>query len=540
MRIPTCLRLVVLCVVLSSSSVARAQLQPDQIALIVNRNSPESAALADYYIKARNIPAERVLALDLPAGDEISFEQYEREVVPAVRKFLDDPKLDHKIACLVTFYGVPLKIDARKNSPHETRELTNLRAALIEVQQNLAGQASELERRAVQQDPRFQAVKGDTIEALTKRLDHATQTLGIAAQRSNDIEQRRAKTSELMAVVKKIREPVSTQRSDPPSTAPATNPTTAPLSDQHLAERRFDPDARRRVRELGAADGMLSFARVLAAHVDYLTPESSDAAFDNELALVMWPNYQRPQWMPNPLSYRYLESRMPPVMMVMRLDAPTPQKVRDIIATSIQIERSGLKGGALIDAGGAQKLDADHKNNGFWAFEGSFKRLALLLKRKTKVQTGYDEGPEVLPPHTAKGVALYTGWYSVSNYIPSADLVPGAVGYHVASYEMTSLHDVNNKGWCIGLLNDGAIATLGPVSEPFLHAFPLPEDFFPLLLTGQMTLAEVYWRTTPLTSWKICMVGDPLYTPYRKDPAIAVSDLPEQLQGLFEKRPAGR
>jgi hypothetical protein len=36
------------------------------------------------------------------------------------------------------------------------------------------------------------------------------------------------------------------------------------------------------------------------------------------------------------------------------------------------------------------------------------------------------------------------------------------------------------------------------------------------------------------------MVGDPLYTPYRKEPAINVSDLPEQLQVLFVQSPAGR
>ncbi|CAN5442366.1 hypothetical protein BH09PLA1_BH09PLA1_10790 [soil metagenome] len=544
MRSSIYLAIGLLVAILSLPGFARAQLRADQIALIVNSNSPDSAALADFYAKARDVPLDQILALDLPAGDEISFEQYERQVVPRVRKFLRDGKLDHKIACLVSMYGVPLKIAARVNAPDETRELANLRDALRDAGQQLATNAVELERRALAAEPSFQPRKGDTVDALNRRLDHAMQTLALAAQASNDAEQRRAKTSELVAVVKKFRDPVTTLRSDPPSTAPASArapvPSTAPaFTNQDLAEHRFDPEARRQVRALAANDGIVSFARVLTAQVDYLTAEASDAAFDSELALVMWPNYQRPQWMPNPLSYRYLESRTPQVMMVMRLDAPTPQKVRDIIATSIQVERDGIKGGALIDAGGAQKLDPDHKNGGFWSFEQTYKRLALLLKQKTKLQVGYDEGPEVLPPHTVKNVALYAGWYNVQNYVPSADLAPGAVGYHVASYEMTSLHD-GNTGWCKGLLNDGAVATLGPVSEPFLHAFPAPDDFFPLLLTGQMSLAEVYWRTTPLTSWKICMVGDPLYTPYRKNPALSVSDLPEPLRVLFQTAPAGR
>jgi len=72
---------------------------------------------------------------------------------------------------------------------------------------------------------------------------------------------------------------------------------------------------------------------------------------------------------------------------------------------------------------------------------------------------------------------------------------------------------------------------LGAVAEPYLHAFPRPDDFIPLLLTGKLTLAEVYWRTTPLTSWKISMVGDPLYTPFKNAPALRVEDLPEALRG---------
>lgn len=534
---------ILLLTLLALPSLAFAQLQPQQIVLIVNRNSPDSAALADYYANARQVPKDQILALDLPTGDEISFEQYERDVVPAVRKWLVDRKLEPRIACLVTFYGVPLKIAARNNGPDETRELANLRDALRDVQQQLAAHTSELEKQAAAADPSFRPRPGDSVDALNRRLDHATQTLALAAQSANDVEQRRAKTSALMSAVKKLREPATTQRSDPPATSSSTTPPTsnsavaALMSNQDLSERRFDPDARRQVRALSAADGLISFAQVLAAQVDYLTPEASEAAFDSELALLMWPNYPRPQWLPNPLSYRYLESRTPHTFMVMRLDAPTPQRVRDIIATSIQIERDGLKGRVLVDAGGAKKLDPENKNAGYQSFERTFARLALLLKQKTKLQVSYDEGPEVLPPHTVKGVALYTGWYSVGRYVPSADLVPGAVAYHVASFEMTSLHD-NNAGWCLGLINDGAVATIGPISEPYLHAFPTPDDFFPLLLTGQMSLAECYWRTTPLTSWKMCIVGDPLYTPYRKDPPLKVSDLPEQLKVLFQPAPA--
>jgi hypothetical protein len=111
--------------------------------------------------------------------------------------------------------------------------------------------------------------------------------------------------------------------------------------------------------------------------------------------------------------------------------------------------------------------------------------------------------------------------------------VPGAVGFHVASFEMVSLRDPGNNGWVRGLLNDGIAATLGPVSEPYLQAFPSPDEFFPLLLTGKLTLAEVYWKTEPMSSWRMCLVGDPLYTPFKVHPAMKVQDLPERLQPIF-------
>ena len=111
--------------------------------------------------------------------------------------------------------------------------------------------------------------------------------------------------------------------------------------------------------------------------------------------------------------------------------------------------------------------------------------------------------------------------------------MPGAVGYHIASYELTSLHDEKSTEWVPNLLNDGVVATLGAVHEPFLSAFPRPDDFFPLLMTGRLTLAEVYWKTAPTVSWRIAMIGDPLYLPFKAKPAMPVEALPERLRGAI-------
>ena len=64
------------------------------------------------------------------------------------------------------------------------------------------------------------------------------------------------------------------------------------------------------------------------------------------------------------------------------------------------------------------------------------------------------------------------------------------------------------------MLEEGITATLGPVSEPYLLAFPLPEAFFGLLLTGKKSLVECYYLTKPFNSWRMMLIGDPLYNPF--------------------------
>ena len=62
---------------------------------------------------------------------------------------------------------------------------------------------------------------------------------------------------------------------------------------------------------------------------------------------------------------------------------------------------------------------------------------------------------------------------------------------------------------------------------------------FSVAVDGKLPLAEVYWKTTPTASWMISFIGDPLYTPYAKNPAIKVEDLPAQLRTAFNE-PATR
>src|SRR5690606_8990316 len=92
---------------LAAAPAALADLGAEHLLLITNRNVPESRQLAEFYRQAREVPDGRVLELDLPVEDKMSREQYERLVVPAVRRFIQENGLRQEVRCAVTFYGVP-------------------------------------------------------------------------------------------------------------------------------------------------------------------------------------------------------------------------------------------------------------------------------------------------------------------------------------------------------------------------------------------------------------------------------------------------
>ncbi len=229
----------------------------------------------------------------------------------------------------------------------------------------------------------------------------------------------------------------------------------------------------------------------------------------------------------------------PPMLMVMRLDAAEAGQVRDMVLAGLRAERDGLKGKMVIDSRSIYPKGEGPVEGGYGWYDQTLRNLAEIIKTRSKLPLLHEDSPELLGARSTGDIALYCGWYSVRNYIPPGKFNTGAVGFHVASFEMISLRADNERGWVKNLIADGVCATLGPVNEPYLHAFPPADEFFPLLMTGKLTLAEVYWKSNMLTSWQINMVGDPFYTPFKTNPAMRVEDLPERLKLAFEE-PATR
>ena len=298
--------------------------------------------------------------------------------------------------------------------------------------------------------------------------------------------------------------------------------------------------ARQRMRDIAKENGgTFSYLRLLLEMKSQLATEETESAFDSELALVWWKDgYARYRWHTNPLYYRVrragpaalagLPAGADHTLMVMRIDAPTERLAHDLIETSVRVEQEGLKGVVALDARGKPPSDP------YGQYDQTIRNLAELLKAKTKLTVVLDDKEALFPKDSVKDVALYNGWYSLRHYVPGMKFNPGAVGFHVASSELVALHHPGETGWVHGLMTDGVVATLGPVAEPYLHSFPPADEFFPLLLTGKLTLAEVYWSSNPLVSWMNTCIGDPLYKPYATNPALKAEDLPAGLGAVLK------
>jgi uncharacterized protein (TIGR03790 family) len=242
-----------------------------------------------------------------------------------------------------------------------------------------------------------------------------------------------------------------------------------------LAARRDERSAVER--QIRAAEGRERWL----AHVE------SKAAVDSELALLWHPPYELRRWQINPLYFQVpadVRAALPPVVMTCRLDGPGPAVVRRMINDALKAEAKGLSGTAYFDARGADYDPKRDTGHGYGGYDESLREAAQLLKEEGKLPVVLDNRGELFAPGSCPDCALYCGWYSHARFIDCCRFVPGAVAYHIASSEATTLRDPRTNVWCPRLLMAGACATLGPVAEPYTIGFPKPAEFFGFLEDG--------------------------------------------------------
>lgn len=378
-------------------------LEPEEVAVLANSRVPDGVALAREYMTLRGIPADALLATPMPKREHCDRATFEAKIAGPVRRFLAQrAAAGNSLRCLVTMYGVPLRVDSPPPSGPDADRLAALNQEIQRLRDAGEGEAEK--------------------------------------QRRQSLEQQRH-------------------------------------------------DLRRRL------DGM--------------------AAVDSELALVRRERYPVAGWLRNPLFPGFRGRRTAvdseTLLWVSRMDGPTPALVRKRMRETLSAEKAGLRGVAYLDARWPEDTAA---KGGYRRFDGDLHRAARYLRRRGW-RVVLEATESLLAPGTAPNAALYCGWYQLSRYADAFDWVPGAIGYHVASGECTTLRTGGERiPWCPGMLADGAAVVIGPVGEPYLAAFPPPSVFFRNLVGGRSCLGEAYWESLPYLSWKMVLVGDPLYRPF--------------------------
>jgi uncharacterized protein (TIGR03790 family) len=252
------------------------------------------------------------------------------------------------------------------------------------------------------------------------------------------------------------------------------------------------------------------------------------AAVDNELALL--PIYGLPLggYVPNLFfdgQVSGIHSIGPElarnIVLVTRLDGPTPADVRRMIDDSIAAENERLAGLAVVDSRGFKDLNNGYTSGDVW-MRGA--RDALV---EDGMPVRFDDNPDVIPPtDPCNHVAFYVGWYHEGAYGPwiiaPNRFVPGAFAYHLHSYSAATVRS-DTAGWVGPLIAHGADATMGMVYEPYLALTPHVDFFTKRLLDGGY-FAEAAYASEGALSWMLTVVGDPLYRPFRRSLDSALAD----------------
>jgi uncharacterized protein (TIGR03790 family) len=535
------------------SPALRAELLPEQVAVVAARGNRESQELAEYYLKARGIPATHLCLVDMPLGETCPRDQWTWAVRPEIRKWLDEHDPQRQLKCLVTVRGVPLKVSAVEIGPDETKYRLFLEGDRAKRLELLAEVGKQLDALAPDvaiptADPAAAAPATGGSEARNSLERHLRDAQARIAKLSGaELEQAGAQLRQLAVIAGGSRALVmglERQAAEAENVELRTQydmlrGRLAGLAEMQAVLEQSPPGYDRDMQVLAALErngGQLAILEWLDQQLAVLAKNETGASLDSELALVYWPDdYQLLRWQPNYLraGFEATQWRMVrPTMMVARIDGPTLELARGLIDAAIQTETDGLTGKAYFDARGTAKLeDAAPTPGSYEDYDRALLAVAKGFSEQTTIETTLNNGPELFQAGQCPDAALYCGWYSLAKYVDAFEWRPGAVAYHLASSEADTLQAGDSEVWCKRLIEDGVAATIGPVYEPYLMAFPRPEQFFGLLLKGELTLAECYYRTLPFNSWMMVLVGDPLYRPFKnrtvlRDGAAAAVSVP--------------
>ena len=110
-------------------------LEPANIAIVANKDMPESISVAKYYSNKRNVPEENIILLSLPKGEDILRADFESNLAEPLRKALNLKK--DKIKVILTVYGVPFRVGTKILSGDEKVKADEIKKQLDDSRKEL-------------------------------------------------------------------------------------------------------------------------------------------------------------------------------------------------------------------------------------------------------------------------------------------------------------------------------------------------------------------------------------------------------------------
>lgn len=201
------------------------------------------------------------------------------------------------------------------------------------------------------------------------------------------------------------------------------------------------------------------------------------------------------------------------ILLVTRLDGPTPEIAEGLVDKAMEAEANGLWGRAYFDARGLSPSDTNYYL-GDAIILGSAD-IARQIGFEVDVDTNEATFPASLP---MSQIAVYAGWYAGGVCgpftAPKMEFMPGAFAYHLHSFSAATVRSAT-QNWCGPLLAKGATCTMGCVYEPYLQFTPNVAQVLAGLGNG-FTFGEAAWAGQNVVSWQTTVIGDPLYRPFGK------------------------
>ena len=557
-------------------------LKPDQVLVVANANSTASRDLAGFYASRRGIPKRNIVLVKTTETYMISRKNYQENISRPIIQAMLERRLDRHIRGICLIWGVPVRITESTvvKTPTSAPSPSDEIEAFYKTQtkEALAKMAVYCELLPLVGTPptRLPPLPPDRIEnvadlfakplpiptekmpatkVLFERLRKNVVRRQIKVRFMSDETTRPIAERQLMALQREIYglrgliDYLKDSRTAKPPDVKALGKMlekvenglgrlSRPETPKTLA------NARAKIELLKLSGGLRLVAGYAAKYdksaakppvqhrkVNKLLTKTT-ASLDSELALLWYGGYRIEGSLTNPLHWKFrpaVRNKGKGALMTARIDAPSPALARRIINDSIAVEKTGLKGVFYIDSGLPPRFAKAANNTGYRAYDSRFRALHSFVTKHTNMKAVLDTSAQLFAPGKCPDAALYAGWYSLMKYVPAFTWKTGAVGWHTASFEAANLRNPKSPQWCPQMLINGVAATVGAVDEPLLMAFPAPEEFYPLLMTGKYTIAECYWRTTPRVSWQMTLIADPLYNPFKANPQVSSKLLPPGL-----------